>query len=46
MFVCKQQNVPTSVIMALTYETLEEAEVKQTDCILETRTGYCWKNYW
>jgi hypothetical protein len=37
---------PLSVIIALTYETLEEAEAKQMDCILETRTGYCWKNYW
>ena len=36
---------PLSVIMALAHEKLEEVDAKQTDCILEIRTGYCRKNY-
>jgi hypothetical protein len=34
-----------SMIMALANKNLEEADAKQTDCILEIRTVGCWKNY-
>jgi hypothetical protein len=36
---------PLSVIMALAEDKLEDADAKQTDCILEIRTGYGRKNY-
>jgi len=35
MFICQQQNVPTSVIMALNNKNLEEADANQRVWILE-----------
>ena len=46
VYMSQTECFPLSVIMALAHEKLEEADAKQTDCILEIRTGYGWKNYW
>jgi hypothetical protein len=43
MFICKQQNVPSSVITALENKKLEVAYEKQ---MIELKTGNSWKYYW
>jgi hypothetical protein len=43
MFICKKQNVPSSVIMALENKKLEVACGKQ---MIELKTGNNWKYYW